>query len=225
MNLSSEIVELKNVTKIYDQRVRALEDVDLSIERGEWFTIMGPSGSGKTTLLNIIGGLDRPSKGSIRIDSTEITQLSQSELTKFRREHIGYVFQQFHLVPYLTATENVMLAQYFHSLPDEKEAKEALSKLGLGHRLDHLPSQLSGGEQQRVCIARALINEPKLLLADEPTGNLDHENELLVLQVFKKLRAEGLTIIVVTHNIEIGKLGDHIIEMAHGKLSASHTLA
>lgn len=225
MNLASEIVELKNVTKIYNQKVRALDDVNLTIEKGEWFTIMGPSGSGKTTLLNVIGGLDRPTQGSIRIDGAEITQLSRSELTKFRREHIGYVFQQFHLVPYLTATENVMLAQYFHSLPDEKEAKAALSELGLGHRLDHLPSQLSGGEQQRVCIARALINEPKLLLADEPTGNLDHENEMLVLQIFKKLRAEGLTIIVVTHNIEIGKLGDHIIEIVHGKLSASHILA
>jgi len=222
--LVSEIVELKDVTKIYNQKVSALEDVNLKVENGEWLTVLGPSGSGKSTLLNIIGGLDRPTKGSVIVLGMNIAKLNQNELAKFRRENVGFVFQQFHLVPYLTATENVMLAQYFHSIADENEARTALSKLGLSHRLDHLPSQLSIGEQQRVCIARALINEPKLLLADEPTGNLDHENEQIVLQIFKKLREDGLTIIVVTHNPEIGKLGDRIVEIVHGELSTNFKL-
>jgi len=214
-----------DVTKIYNQKVSALEDVNLKVENGEWLTVLGPSGSGKSTLLNIIGGLDRPTKGSVIVLDMDIAKLNQNELAKFRRENVGFVFQQFHLVPYLTATENVMLAQYFHSIADEDEARTALSKLGLSHRLDHLPSQLSIGEQQRVCIARALINEPKILLADEPTGNLDHENEQIVLQIFKRLHKEELTIIVVTHNPEIGKLGDRIIEIVHGKLSASYAVA
>ncbi len=222
MKLASEIVELKNMTKIYNQKVSALQDVDLTVEKGEWLTILGPSGSGKTTLLNIIGGLDTTTKGSIVILGQDITRLSQNKLAKFRRENVGFVFQQFHLVPYLTATENVMLAQYFHSVADENEARTALSKLGLSHRLDHLPSQLSIGEQQRVCIARALINEPKLLLADEPTGNLDHENEQIALEIFERLHEEGLTIIVVTHNVEIGKLGNRIIEIVHGRLCANY---
>ena len=225
MKLASEIVELENVTKIYNQKVSALQDVDLTVEKGEWLTILGPSGSGKTTLLNIIGGLDRTTEGSVVVLGQDITRLSQNELAKFRRENVGFVFQQFHLVPYLTATENVMLAQYFHSIADEEETRTALSNLGLNHRLDHLPSQLSIGEQQRVCIARALINEPKLLLADEPTGNLDHENEQIALEIFKRLHEEGLTIIVVTHNHEIGKLGNRIIETVHGKLSASYVVA
>ena len=225
MKLASEIVELENVTKIYNQKVSALQDEDLTVEKGEWLTILGPSGSGKTTLLNIIGGLDRTTEGSVVVLGQDITRLSQNELAKFRRENVGFVFQQFHLVPYLTATENVMLAQYFHSIADEEETRTALSNLGLNHRLDHLPSQLSIGEQQRVCIARALINEPKLLLADEPTGNLDHENEQIALEIFKRLHEEGLTIIVVTHNHEIGKLGNRIIETVHGKLSASYVVA
>jgi len=211
-----------NVTKLYNQRVRALDRVNLTVDKSEWLTIMGPSGSGKTTLLNLIGGLDRPTEGSISVDGLDIARLSQKELTKFRREHVGYVFQQFHLVPYLTATENVMLAQYFHSIADEGEARTALGNVGLNHRLDHLPSQLSAGEQQRVCIARALINEPKVLLADEPTGNLDLENERLILEIFKSLNEEGLTIVVVTHNPEIEKLGNRTIRLEHGKIIANN---
>jgi len=220
--LQSKIVELMNVTKLYNQRVRALDRVNLTVDKSEWLTIMGPSGSGKTTLLNLIGGLDRPTEGSISVDGLDIARLSQKELTKFRREHVGYVFQQFHLVPYLTATENVMLAQYFHSIADEGEARTALGNVGLNHRLDHLPSQLSAGEQQRVCIARALINEPKVLLADEPTGNLDLENERLILEIFKSLNEEGLTIVVVTHNPEIEKLGNRTIRLEHGKIIANN---
>jgi len=213
-------VELKNISKLYNEKVRALDNVSLTFDKGEWLTILGPSGSGKSTLLNIIGGLDKPNEGYAYVDGFNITQLSQSDLTKFRREHVGFVFQQFHLVPYLTATENVMLAQYFHSIADEEEAATALKNLGLGHRLNHLPSQLSSGEQQRVCIARALINEPKVLLADEPTGNLDHQNECTVLDIFKQLNQKGLTIIIVTHNPEIANLGNFAIRLEHGKVVA-----
>ena len=213
-------MELKNISKLYNEKVRALDNVSLTFDKGEWLTILGPSGSGKSTLLNIIGGLDKPNEGYAYVDGFNITQLSQSDLTKFRREHVGFVFQQFHLVPYLTATENVMLAQYFHSIADEEEAATALKNLGLGHRLNHLPSQLSSGEQQRVCIARALINEPKVLLADEPTGNLDHQNECTVLDIFKQLNQKGLTIIIVTHNPEIANLGNFAIRLEHGKVVA-----
>src|SRR6202030_2725625 len=157
--------------------VRALYQVSFEIEAGEWIAIMGPSGSGKTTLINILGGLDHPTSGRVVVDEMEIGQLSERELTRYRSDKIGFVFQQFHLVPYLTAVENVMLAQYFHSITDAVEAAEALTRVGVGARLDHVPAELSGGEQQRVAIARALINHPKLILADEPTGNLDEANE------------------------------------------------
>ncbi len=222
----TKIVELKNITKLYNQKVRALDSVSLALDKGDWLTILGPSGSGKSTLLNIIGGLDKPNEGFAYVDGFKITQLSQNELTKFRREHVGFVFQQFHLVPYLTATENVMLAQYFHSIADEEEASTALKNLGLGHRLNHLPSQLSSGEQQRVCIARALINEPNVLLADEPTGNLDHQNERTVLEIFKQLNQKGLTIIIVTHNPEIAQLGNCTIRLEHGRIvNTPHSLS
>ena len=220
MSKLTKIVELKNISKLYNEKVRALDNVSLTFDKGEWLTILGPSGSGKSTLLNSIGGLDKPNEGYAFVDGFNITQLSQSDLTKFRREHVGFVFQQFHLVPYLTATENVMLAQYFHSIADEEEAATALKNLGLGHRLNHLPSQLSSGEQQRVCIARALINEPKVLLADEPPGNLDHQNECTVLDIFKQLNQKGLTIIIVTHNPEIANLGNFAIRLEHGKVVA-----
>ncbi len=147
---------------------------------------MGPSGSGKTTLINILGGLDTPTSGAAIVDGTNIARLDESGLTRFRAEKVGFVFQQFHLVPYLTALENVMLAQYFHSTTDEAEAREALARVGLAERADHLPAQLSGGEQQRVAVARALINHPKLILADEPTGNLDAANEETVIRLFQR---------------------------------------
>src|SRR5881394_4186298 len=148
---------------------------------------MGPSGSGKTTLINILGGLDTLSSGRVIVDGVDLAKLSENDLVRYRAEKVGFVFQQFHLVPYLTALENVMLAQYFHSVTDEKEAVESLKRVGLADRLEHLPSKLSGGEQQRVAIARALINQPKLILADEPTGNLDEANERIVIEIFRKL--------------------------------------
>src|SRR5258707_4124524 len=180
---------------------------------------MGPSGSGKTTLINILGGLDTLTSGRVVVDGIELANLSESEMVGYRAEKIGFVFQQFHLVPYLTALENVMLAQYFHSVTDEQQASEALKRVGLGERLTHLPSQLSGGEQQRVAIARALINQPKLILADEPTGNLDEANEQIVIDIFRDLHKAGHTILMVTHDPDIARQADRRIELAHGHLS------
>ena len=212
-----KMIIAKNLVKKYDNTF-ALKDASFTIEKGEWANIMGPSGSGKTTLLNLIGCLDSPTSGSLLVNGIEITKLNQKDRTRFRRENIGLVFQQFHMIPHLTALENVMIAQYFHSIEDEKEAKEALVHVGMEHRLHHMPSQLSGGEQQRVCIARALINQPQIILADEPTGNLDKKNEEAVLDIFRDLHSEGRTIVIVTHNPEIGEIGDKIIQISHGEV-------
>ncbi|MDR3139043.1 MAG: ABC transporter ATP-binding protein, partial [Treponema sp.] len=159
-----DILELKDISKVYGQ-LKALQNIDLTVKQGEWLAIMGPSGSGKTTMMNIIGCMDKPSAGEVILDGVNISRESRRNLTTIRRDKIGLIFQQFHLVNYLTALENVMVAQYYHSMPDEKEAMEALERVGLSSRARHLPSQLSGGEQQRVCIARALINYPMLILA------------------------------------------------------------
>ena len=161
-------VRLEQVSRIYG-RQKALDRLDLEIGAGEWLAVMGPSGSGKTTLLNLLGGLDRPDEGSITIDALELARLDESARTRYRREQVGLVFQQFHLLPYLTAVENVMVAQHYHSMADEAEARAALVQVGLADKLEARPGTMSGGEQQRVCIARALINRPRLLLADEPT--------------------------------------------------------
>jgi putative ABC transport system ATP-binding protein len=205
--------------------LRALNGVSFAVKSGEWVALMGPSGSGKTTLINILGGLDTLTSGRVIVDGVDLAKLSESELVRYRAEKIGFVFQQFHLVPYLTALENVMLAQYFHSVTDEKEAEVALKRVGLVDRLTHLPAQLSGGEQQRVAIARALINQPKLILADEPTGNLDEANERIVIQIFHELHNAGHTILMVTHDPDIARQADRRIELAHGHLhfdSAMH---
>jgi len=212
-----KMIIAKNLIKKYENTC-ALKDASFTIEKGEWANIMGPSGSGKTTLLNLIGCLDSPTSGSLLVNGIETTKLNQKERTRFRRENIGLVFQQFHMIPHLTALENVMIAQYFHSIEDEGEAKEALVHVGMEHRLHHMPSQLSGGEQQRVCIARALINQPQIILADEPTGNLDKKNEEAVLDIFRELHSEGRTIVIVTHNPEIGEIGDKIIQISHGEV-------
>src|SRR5580698_1807652 len=200
--------------------VRALDDISLEVEPGEWIAIMGPSGSGKSTLVNLIGCLDRPSSGEIWLDGENVANLSTAELNRVRAEKIGFVFQQFHLIPYLTAVENVMLAQYFHSMTDEQEALDALQRVGLKDRAQHLPAQLSGGEQQRVCIARALINDPKIVLADEPTGNLDAANEEIVLRLLGELHRQGRTIVMVTHDPVVARLADRRIEFHHGKIAS-----
>jgi putative ABC transport system ATP-binding protein len=220
--MGDSIISVEGLTKVYDGGTRALDGVTVDIREGEWTSIIGPSGSGKTTLLNILGCLDSPTDGRVTIDSTTLEGMSQSELTRFRKEHIGLIFQQYHLVPYLTAAENVMMAQYFHSLVDEGEVEDVLDEVGLAHRVDHIPAHLSGGEQQRVCIARALVNEPEILLADEPTGNLDQENGRKVLELIKRLRDEGRTIIMVTHNPEIARMGDRVIEIIDGRISSDH---
>ena len=213
-----DILTLNGISKIYGD-LKALDNINLNVEEGEWLSIMGPSGSGKTTLMNIIGCMDKPSLGKIELAGQDISKLSSKELTVVRRDTIGLVFQQFHLVNYLTALENVMMAQYYHSMPDEEEAMEALASVGLKERAKHLPNQLSGGEQQRVCIARALINHPKLLLADEPTGNLDEKNELLVMEIFEKLHNTGSTIIVVTHDPEVADQAERMVVLEHGKIA------
>ena len=204
--------------------LRALNGISLHIQAGEWVALMGPSGSGKTTLINILGGLDTLTSGHVIVDGTDLAKLSESDLVRYRAEKIGFVFQQFHLVPYLSALENVMLAQYFHSVTDEKQAEEALKRVGLGHRLTHLPSQLSGGEQQRVAIARALINQPKLILADEPTGNLDEANEEIVIGLFRELHSAGHTILMVTHDPDIAQQADRRIELVHGHLAVDQRI-
>ncbi len=229
------MIRLKNVTKSYPARaeeddgahtlINALDDISLSIAPGEWVAVMGPSGSGKSTLVNLIGCLDRPTSGEIWLDGQNVANLSASDLNHVRAETVGFVFQQFHMIPYLTAVENVMLAQYFHSMTDEQEALEALDRVGLKDRAEHLPSQLSGGEQQRVCIARALINDPKIVLADEPTGNLDAANEEIVLRLLRELHQQGRTIVMVTHDPVVARLADRRIELHHGKIAAQEVFA
>ena len=217
MDNDKVILELRDVSKIYES-VNALSNINLKVKKGDWIAIMGSSGSGKTTMMNIIGCMDRPSNGQVLIDGIDISKESQKNLTNIRREKIGLIFQQFHLISYLTALENVMVSQYYHSMIDENEAMEALRKVGLADRAKHLPSQLSGGEQQRVCIARALINNPEIILADEPTGNLDEANEIIVIEILKQLHKEGATIIVVTHDPEVGDEAMRKITLDYGKI-------
>jgi putative ABC transport system ATP-binding protein len=228
------MIQIKDVTKLYPAKesgaasgkdggeasIHALDHISLHVAPGEWLSIMGPSGSGKSTLVNLIGCLDQPSSGEIWLDGVNVAGISASELNRVRAEKIGFVFQQFHLIPFLTAVENIMLAQYFHSMTDEKEAIDALTTVGLGDRAHHLPSQLSGGEQQRVCIARALINDPKIILADEPTGNLDAQNEEIVLRLLREFHNQGRTIVMVTHDPVVARLADRRIEFHHGKIAS-----
>src|SRR3984893_4787966 len=226
------MIKLKNVSRLYPAKaeasggvIRALDDFSLDVDPGEWIAVMGPSGSGKSTLVNLIGCLDRPTSGEICLDRENVAHMSAGELNRVRAEKIGFVFQQFHLIPYLTAVENVMLAQYFHSMTDEKEALEALERVGLKDRCHHVPSQLSGGEQQRVCIARALINDPKIILADEPTGNLDAQNEEIVLRLLREFHHQGRTIVLVTPDPVVARLADRRIEFHHGKIASQETFA
>jgi len=226
------MIRITNVTKAYPAKaeenggvIRALNNISLQVDPGEWLAIMGPSGSGKSTLVNLIGCLDRPTSGEILLDSENVAGMSTTELNRVRAEKIGFVFQQFHLVPYLSALENVMLAQYFHSMTDEQEALEALERVGLKERADHVPAHLSGGEQQRACIARALINDPKIVLADEPTGNLDAQNEEIVLRLLRQLHQQGRTIVMVTHDPVVARLADRRLELHHGRIAAQEVFA
>ncbi|UUE35005.1 ABC transporter ATP-binding protein [Pectobacterium aroidearum] len=210
------VIETRQLYKRFGQ-VTALENINIRIARGEFVAIMGASGSGKTTLMNILTCLDTVSEGQVLLDGVDAAALDEEGWRQFRADKIGLVFQQFHLIPFLTALENVMLAQHYHSVVDEAAAQRVLDQVGLAHRVNHLPSQLSGGEQQRVCIARALVNEPPVIFADEPTGNLDEENERRVLDLLQDLHRQGRTIVMVTHNPELGRFADRIIRLQHGK--------
>ena len=204
----------------------ALRELDCEIAAGSWVSLVGPSGSGKSTLLHLLGAMDVPSAGRILVGDTDLAALDASAAPRFRRERVGFVFQQHHMVPYLSALENVMLAQWLHSLADEPEAQAALARVGLDHRARHLPSQLSGGERQRACIARALVNEPGLLLLDEPTGSLDWANALSVLDLLARLHAEaGFTIVCATHNPAVARWADRIITLRDGRLASDERIA
>ena len=218
------MIRLEHVVRVFpvgDTEVRALDDVSEHVASGEHVAIMGPSGSGKSTLLNVIGCLDRPTAGRYVLDGREVSGLDDAELTLVRRRVIGFVFQSFHLVPRLTAAENVELPMVFAGVPrDERRARVGteLQAVGLAARMDHRPDQLSGGERQRVAIARAMVMRPRLLLADEPTGNLDSRSGQQVLELLDRLHAEGLTLVVVTHDADVARRADRIILMRDGRI-------
>lgn len=213
-------IELKNVSKSYKKglyEIEVLHRINHCIKDGEFVSIMGPSGSGKTTLMNLIGMLDHPSSGNILLDGIDITKKSKKELVNFRRKTAGFVFQQFHLIPSLTAYENVALPLVFAGIEEQDSVTEAMERMGLSHRNDHKPNELSGGEQQRVAIARALVMKPKILLADEPTGALDGKTGEMILSLLKSLAGE-MTVVIVTHNSELGAQSDRVINLLDGKI-------
>lgn len=217
------IIRTNKLSKSYrrgSETVYALQEASLEVRHGEFIAIVGPSGSGKTTFMNLLGCLDTPSSGSYLLSGREVAGLKEQELVKVRQENIGFVFQQFLLLPTLTVKENVELPKLFRNR-GENRSRELLEIVGLNHRQSHLPKELSGGEMQRVAIARALVNNPKILLADEPTGNLDTKNSDKVIALFKELHRQGLTIIMVTHNHEIARLADRIVTIADGQIKVS----
>jgi putative ABC transport system ATP-binding protein len=221
------VVRAMGLTRRYkmgDAFVDALRGVDLTVQRGEFVALVGPSGSGKSTVLNLIGGLDRPTSGQVWIDGVELSATDERALTRHRREHVGFVFQTFNLLPRLTAEENVALPLMFSGVPHEERlsrARALLQRVGLSHRLTHRPSQLSGGEQQRVAIARALVGQPALLLADEPTGNLDTTTGAEIMALLQKLNQEGdLTLLVVTHDPEVAAFADRVVTLRDGRVEA-----
>jgi putative ABC transport system ATP-binding protein len=224
------MIELKNINKVYqpkDTPVPVLHDITLTVEKGDYLAIMGPSGSGKSTLMNIIGCLDTPTSGTYEFDGTDILSLSDNKLAELRAKKIGFVFQNFELLPGETALQNVMLPLSFSGTP-RKERKDiataALEKVGLGERLDHRPSQLSGGQKQRVAIARSLINHPDMLLADEPTGALDQKSGRDIMDLFDSLNHEGITIVMITHDPNIAKRARKIVYIVDGHIYDDPTL-
>lgn len=210
------LLELDHISKIYGD-LHAVDDLNLTVPEGEWLAIVGSSGSGKTTLMNMIGCMDTPSKGSVKLEGRKLEDLNATQLADVRKNLIGLVFQKFYLVPHLTAVENVMVAQYYHSVVDEKQAMEALEKVGLKDRAHHLPGQLSGGEQQRVAIARALVNSPDMIIADEPTGNLDPARSLEIMMLLERINQLGTTVLVVTHEKDlVNKFQKRVITLERG---------
>jgi putative ABC transport system ATP-binding protein len=220
------VAELVHVSKVYgsgDTEVRALDDLSLTVQQGDYLAVMGASGSGKSTAMNILGCLDRPSSGSYRLNGTDVDSLDDDELADLRNQQLGFVFQQFHLLPQLSAIDNVMLPMIYARVPKEERRRRALAALdrvGLSHRLENKPNQLSGGQQQRVALARAIINDPAMLLADEPTGALDSHTTEEVLSLFGDLNAQGITILLVTHETEVGARADRVVHFRDGRISA-----
>jgi putative ABC transport system ATP-binding protein len=228
IDLRPPAARAEGLTKRYRrgaEEVRALDGVDLALERGEFTAVVGPSGSGKSTLMNLLGCMDQPSAGRLWIGGEEVAGLKDAGLTRIRRAHIGFVFQQFHLLPTLTVLENVLLPASFARRSGAKaRARDLLTRVGLGHRLSHLPSQLSGGEMQRAAIARSLINDPQLLLADEPTGNLDTEASAVVLELFRDLNTDGLTVVLVTHDPDLAARTRRVIRLRDGRIAEDRRL-
>jgi len=218
----TNIIELIHVVKIYKrgrEEVHAIAGVNLKVKRGDFLSIVGPSGSGKTTLLNVIGCIDKPTHGQVIVQGQDVAKMKEADLGRIRRQTVGFIFQQFFLIPTLTACENVQIPGLFVNNPKrQKRSEELLDLVGLSHRKYHLPSQLSGGEMQRVAIARALINSPSLLVADEPTGNLDSKNAHTIFGIIKELHKNGLTVIVVTHNMDLAKEANNVILLEDGKI-------
>lgn len=215
-------IELEQVNKTYrknSEEVRALVDVSLKIDQGEFVAVVGPSGSGKSTLMNVLGLLDRPDSGAYILDGGKVDSFTSDELARLRNEKIGFVFQSFHLLPKTTAVENVELPLIYCSRPDISGLGErALEQVGLKDRTKHLPSELSGGEQQRVAIARALVNEPDVILADEPTGNLDTKSGLEVLAIFQELNRQGKTVVLITHDPDVAAMAGRVLEIVDGRI-------
>ncbi|HOJ93287.1 MAG TPA: ABC transporter ATP-binding protein [Dictyoglomaceae bacterium] len=216
------MIHIENLYKYYisgKEKYLALKDINLKIEKGEFVAIIGPSGSGKSTLLNIIGGLDRPSSGKVFIDGEDIFKFDDERLSKYRNKRIGYIFQSFYLEPSYTVFENVMIPLIFSGDGRrEEKVKKALEKVGLSHKLRSKPTELSGGERQRVAIARAIVNDPDILLCDEPTGNLDSQTGLSIMNLLKDLNEEGKTILLVTHNLEYANMSSRILKIRDGEI-------
>ncbi len=225
----SGIIEAENLTKVYRrgrEEIHALKNVDFRVNEGEFVSIIGPSGSGKTALLNVLGCLDTPSSGSLRLNGVETSGLKERDLVKLRRENIGFVFQQFYLMPTLTARENIEMPLLFSKKSGNKSRiDEILQMVGLADRGDHLPGQLSGGEMQRVAIGRALINDPKIILADEPTGNLDSATSQMIFELFQDLNRKGLTLVIVTHNLDLAKKAHKVYTLKDGQIVGCEEMA
>jgi putative ABC transport system ATP-binding protein len=225
--MKENIIELKKVKKQYrmgEEVIRALDGIDVEIKKGDFIAIVGPSGSGKSTMMNMIGALDLATEGEIYLDNQDIEHMEESELAQIRGRKIGFVFQTFNLIPTLTALENIVLPMLFQGISEEeknKRVKEILKKVGLEHRKNHLPSELSGGERQRVAIARALANNPDVILADEPTGNLDSKTGKEIMRIFSDLNKQGKTIILVTHDLNLTKYASKVLKLIDGKLEKS----
>jgi putative ABC transport system ATP-binding protein len=222
--MKENIIELKKVKKHYrmgEEVIRALDGIDVEIKKGDFIAIVGPSGSGKSTMMNMIGALDLATEGDIYLDNEDIEHMEESELAQIRGRKIGFVFQTFNLIPTLTALENIVLPMLFQGISEEEKnerVEEILKKVGLEHRKNHLPNELSGGERQRVAIARALANNPEVILADEPTGNLDSKTGREIMKIFSDLNKQGKTIILVTHDLNLTKYASKVLKLVDGKL-------